>query len=1640
MKFIYTSLLGIVLLHHVYAQEPSCNVSNLTFSNVTSSSMTLTWTNGCGDGRILFARVGSPVGCTPVDGNTYSFDTNYNFAPNPSGGGQCPETKIVYIGNSNTVTITGLSSSTTYHFRISEYNSAGMIDYRVFDAPFSSQSTTGGGGGAEPTCNVSDLIFSDVSSNSMTLTWINGCGDGRIVFAREFSISCDPIDGANYAFTTNYASAPSVSDGGGGSGSGCVNTKVVYRGTSNSVTITGLSSNTSYYFRVYEYSSSGAIDYRTSDAPSASQSTTGGGGDGSPSQQANNISTSVTENSAFINFTPGNGNYTLLAIEGNSSFTSILSNGQRFCVNTNFGSGGQVGGTAFAIMRVRSSLGGGGGCAGPWCGEQNFGTGVTVTNLQPATVYTVKAFEFNDSCSPIYNIDNADGNPITFTTLATEPTVQATGLTFVPLTSSSLKLTWTNGNGSERMVIARQDVGLSMPFDGASYTGNADFSAATDIGFGNKVVYRGTSNTVTVTNLNAATVYAFQVFEFNGNGATTNYLTTGSSISRRTLDDEPSAHAASFSSTTVSSSQINLSFSAANTIANADGYIILRRQDGAFPTAANVIDGIRPFDLSLPAGTTLVTTITSSSATTFNNTGLSAALNYTYALIPYNYNGIHDETYNYRTAATIPVFLTTTFAVEPSAQPTGINFNSLTTNSFNVTYIPASGSPSGYIAIRRTGSSPTGTPIDGVPYSINDPIGDGVVAFIGNSTNFPQSGLAANTVYFYDVFSYNGGGPTINYRTTSPLEGSRTTLIAEPTNQPTSINFTATTAVSMDVSFVAAAGGASGYLALRRIGSAPTGLPADGTAYAAGTAIGDGTVVFVGGATNFSQSDLSANTTYHYRVFAYNGSGGATNYLTTSPLSGSKLTLTVAPLAISASNITVNQFTANWNAVSGASEYRLDVSSDNFLTFIDGFNNLLVAGLSSNVTGLAGGLSYKYRVRALNNTGPSDNSNDISVLTVPETPTVLASTGIEPHRFTANWTTSPSATEYFIDVATNPELTQFVPGFQNKSTGSSTTVEVDGLSPGTNYYVSVRSRNASGTSLSSAPYNQISRCVAPDVLDASNLQSTYFKANWTSVIGAESYEVSLSNESNFSTVLRVNDDINALEEIFADLNPSTTYYYRVRAKNAAGYSAYSQNKIVRTNNPDGSTFNPPTVAIGSSTASTISATHSGGAGSLTLTLKRRGIISASYTSESPVNVSGSSTSISLSPSWLDALGMEYYFVISDVNNNRDSSARAYVYKPVAANEIAIPNLSFGGQVKNYRIISIPYDLEQKDVLSIFGLLGQYDPTKWRLIQYQNGYKDYPSFTQLALGKGYWFNAKEQVSISLGAGTAPKFNQDSPFTLSLTQGWNLIGNPYPFNINWSDILEANGSPSTVPNEYFVFNPNTLSYDKSNSLKPFEGGWVLANQNISLIDPVTLKNTSGGRQKADDTFAESLDELNWLVPVTLKQGEMTNTLSALGMHPDASVSHDRYDGIAPPHFFEYTQLSTDHPEFFIPQFVRDVVPTQQEYVWDFELETNRSGPVELTWNNKVLENNRAQLLLYDIQGETIIDMRTVGTYTIQNPDSRKIHFIYSSDEQLVATQLSKAYPNPFTSHVLLPGFLNVTGEPVNVSVKVHSSTGI
>lgn len=123
---------------------------------------------------------------------------------------------------------------------------------------------------------------------------------------------------------------------------------------------------------------------------------------------------------------------------------------------------------------------------------------------------------------------------------ASEPTILTSAIT-VSEGCTSAQINFTNGNGSNRMIVMSTNCTITNPTDHVNYSSNSTFGSGSEVGAvgsGDFVVYDGSLATTIVNGLVSGTTYCFKIYEYNGSSTCIEYLTTGvSSTSFTTSSD-----------------------------------------------------------------------------------------------------------------------------------------------------------------------------------------------------------------------------------------------------------------------------------------------------------------------------------------------------------------------------------------------------------------------------------------------------------------------------------------------------------------------------------------------------------------------------------------------------------------------------------------------------------------------------------------------------------------------------------------------------------------------------------------------------------------------------------------------------------------------------------------------------------------------------------------------------------------------------------------------------------------------------------------------------------------------------------------------------------------------------------------------
>jgi hypothetical protein len=329
-------------------------------------------------------------------------------------------------------------------------------------------------------------------------------------------------------------------------------------------------------------------------------------------------------------------------------------------------------------------------------------------------------------------------------------------------------------------------------------------------------------------------------------------------------------------------------------------------------------------------------------------------------------------------------------------------------------------------------------------------------------------------------------------------------------------------------------------------------------------------------ATTVRITGLTAGTAYTFRVRAANTAGfsaysnSASATTNAPPPPPPPPVVPAAPGSLTALAVSGTEIQLTWKDMSNNEDsFRVEQSINGAFQQVQ---TTAANATAARITGLTAGTSYTFRVRAANAAGFSTYSNTASAKTTapppPPPPTPVA-----PGNLTAQ---AVSGTEIQLTWADNSNnensfrIEQSINGtFKQVQTtaANATTVRITGLTAGTSYTFRVRAANFAGYS----PYSNTAVTTtpgagvpaAPSELTARAVSSTEVQLTWKD---------NSNNEDNFR-LERIIDGVFTQFRMMAPdqttfrvtgLIPGTLYTFRVRAKNAAGYSDYSNVAVTTT--------------------------------------------------------------------------------------------------------------------------------------------------------------------------------------------------------------------------------------------------------------------------------------------------------------------------------------------------------------------------------------------------------------------------------------------------------------------------------------------
>jgi chitodextrinase len=339
-----------------------------------------------------------------------------------------------------------------------------------------------------------------------------------------------------------------------------------------------------------------------------------------------------------------------------------------------------------------------------------------------------------------------------------------------------------------------------------------------------------TGTTYTDTSLASNTSYSYRVEAVDTAGNTSSFSNVATATTQG--DTQPPTAPTNLTATAAGQSQINLTWSASTDNVGVTGYLIERCQGVSCTTFAQT-------------GT--------SATTSYSNTGLTVNTSYSYRVRATDAAGNLSGYSNTASA-------TTQADTQPPTAPTTLTATAISTTQISLGWTASTDNigVTNYLIERCQGTACT------------------TFTQIGTSatTSYSDTGLTVNTSYSYRVRATDAAGNLSGYSNTA---SATTQADTQPPTAPTTLTATVVSTTQISLGWTASTDniGVTNYLIERCQGASCTTFTQIGTS----------------ATTSYSDTGLTVNTSYSYRVRATDAAGNLSNYSNTASATTSGITI-----------------------------------------------------------------------------------------------------------------------------------------------------------------------------------------------------------------------------------------------------------------------------------------------------------------------------------------------------------------------------------------------------------------------------------------------------------------------------------------------------------------------------------------------------------------------------------------------------------------------------------------------------------------------------------------------------------------------------------------------------------------------------
>ncbi len=318
---------------------------------------------------------------------------------------------------------------------------------------------------------------------------------------------------------------------------------------------------------------------------------------------------------------------------------------------------------------------------------------------------------------------------------------------------------------------------------------------------------------------------------------------------------------------------------------------------------------------------------------------------------------------------------------------------------------------------------------------------------------------------------------------------------------------------------------------------------------------------------------------------------------------------------------------------------------------------------------------------------------------------------------------------------------------------------------------------------------------------------------------------------------------------------------------------------------------------------------------------------------------------------------------------------------------------------------------------------------------------YADVNRLENGVGYFFKPGTTRSFIFAKGVKPlarqaevtgtNFASTNVKQIQLRRGWNLISNPYVYEIplrylrfatsgditNAISFQQASDSGLLLTGLYYL-NPDRNSYDyffrPESGIKPWEAYWILLSRDVTLVyqlpalrNSVVLPNATGEEPATRSVRGEiasgravnaAQTGQDWRLQLVAAQaGGKSDQAAIIGVSPTSKDGDNSLTSPKPPTPYSdyvYTTLIKDGVAP-LAKDIRRSANTDQTWTWDVTADSE--GKVMLSWPGAARLPRQVKLMMKDTATGRTYSMRSQSSVTISIGKGQTSRFVVTAKQQ-------------------------------------------